>query len=106
MDACRLDSADMEAFATAWGQYRKEDLAGRLLPPPRLPKPAMEALLQQRLDALYVRPRPDLSWLGAVVMNRDLFADVGFYNSCEHGVPSVVFKFVVATQNPRRAVFL
>ena len=44
-------------------------------------------------------------WIAAVIVNLDLFGDVGFYNDTDE-MPRVIYKYVVATQSPRRAIFL
>ena len=102
----RFDATDFKTFAESWEQYPSSDIKGRLQPPPEPPSAEVEALLQEKMmQAMALPATPVAEWIIAVIVNRDLFADVGFYSDSDD-MPRVIYKFVVATQSPRRAVFL
>ena len=106
VDSCRFDDTDLRIFMEKWQGYNLSDISGRLKPPPEQPPADVQELLQEQQQATDSPLVPDPSWLAAVIANRELFDGVGFYNEPDDGWQNVLYKFVVATQNPRRAVFL
>jgi hypothetical protein len=107
MSGGRFDDTDFRSFAESWEKYTAKDIKGKLLPPPEHPSAAVEALLQDKMRLIKeaLPATPVAAWIIAVIVNRDLFANVGFYSDSDD-MPRVIYKFVVATQSPRRAIFL
>ncbi len=107
MSGGRFDDADFRTFAESWEQYTTRDIKGKLMTPPEHPSAAVEALLQEkmRLAQEALLATRVAAWVIAVIANRDLFATVVFYSDTDD-MPRVIYKFVVATQSPRRAMFL
>ena len=106
MDSCRFDDQDFERFSELWEQFTAQDVSQKLKPPPSRPTPQVESLIQSCIDGMKELPRPEPTWVKGVIDNRDLFVDCFIFNDDGSLMPPVVFRIVLATQNPRRVVFM
>ena len=106
IDSCRFGPHEFARFAELWQEYQKSDTHGRLKPAPcPIPGPLL-SLLHSEMDKLVVDKPPVPDWLSAVVGNRDDFRGVAIHSDSAHPDALVVYKLVVAMQQPRKAIFL
>ena len=106
MDSCRFGPTEFARFSELWQEYQKTDTHGRLKPAPSpVPAPLL-SLLQAEMEKLEVDKPPVPDWLSAVVAHRQEFHGVALHSDSAHPDASVIYKLIVAMQQPRKAIFL
>ena len=105
MASIASDDDNMNEFAAAWASYKANDCVGKLKPPPQAPNIEVQNKILDGASCHYDEPKDMPAWIRKVVKHRDEFQDCAFCVD-EGESPHVMYKLVLAIQNPQEAVFL
>ena len=75
-------------------------------PSPAAVPPALESLLQEKMDALTVAKAPKPEWLSTLLSYRDLCAGCAFYSDVANSDGLTIYLFIVGMCQPQKAIFL
>ena len=93
-------------FAELWAEYGASVDVGQIQPPPAQVPAALEALLQDRMNAQTVAAAPKPQWLPSLLSHRDVCSGCAFYSDAANPDGAVIYRLLVAMHQPQRAMFL
>ena len=102
MDLIRLDPDNFTRFAELWPQYEARDDSSRLHSPPNGSQVAMEVLMNEMQEKLWLLKAPKPDWVAPMVDHGDALAGAGFYAVSTHPFGDVVYKLLLSIAQQRR----
>ena len=106
IDSLRYGDAESARFSELFLESDSPEDLGKLQSSPQPVPAAMEAVLQAQMEKLDVHQGAKPDWLAALVNHRDQFDGVALYCDLTHPDAGVIFKYVLAVNNPQRVRFL